>query len=254
MGGAVHRLVTQNTCYARAGNSRTARSIFSRKVAKNWGSCSNSVTRQLIGVIRPRGSSGCDVNGVSTIIFSAFRDFEGYRGSRNTKQKQVVFLRFRIHSLDHGVLHGRPAKNRWKVTASSGDPRLAIDDNYATTWILKPSKKPWLEVDLGEVTTLGGLEVYWGKQAAGAYGFESSLDGKTWAHLCRTRHGEGGQDVFAFPPAAARFVRWTCDNPEPERGQEIVQINLYGPADAASVLEEGRVAALGHAPVKLRHR
>ena len=150
------------------------------------------------------------------------------------------------------MLHGRPAKNRWKVTASSGDPRLAIDDNYATTWILKPSKKPWLEIDLGEVTTLGGLEVYWGKQAAGAYGFESSLDGKTWAHLCRTRHGEGGQDVFAFPPAAARFVRWTCDNPEPERGQEIVQINLYGPADAASVLEEGRVAALGHAPVKLR--
>ncbi len=144
-----------------------------------------------------------------------------------------------------------PRKNRWKVTASSGDPRLAIDDNYATTWILKPSKKPWLEIDLGEVTTLGGLEVYWGKQAAGVYGFESSLDGKTWAHLCRTRHGEGGQDVFAFPPAAARFVRWTCDNPEPERGQEIVQINLYGPTDAAAVLEEGRVAALGHAPIKL---
>ena len=95
------------------------------------------------------------------------------------------------------------------------------------------------------------LEVYWGKQAAGVYGFESSLDGKTWAHLCRTRHGEGGQDVFAFPPAAARFVRWTCDNPEPERGQEIVQINLYGPTDAAALLEEGRVAALGHAPIKL---
>jgi hypothetical protein len=36
--------------------------------------------------------------------------FEGYRGSRNTKQKQVVFLRFRIHSLDQGVLHGRPAE------------------------------------------------------------------------------------------------------------------------------------------------
>ena len=144
-----------------------------------------------------------------------------------------------------------PPKTRWKVTASSGDPRLAIDDNYATVWISKPSKKPWLEIDLGEVTALGGLEVYWGRQAAGNYRFESSLDGKAWTHLCRTRHGEGGQDVFAFPPAAARFVRWTCDNPEPERGQEIVEINLYGPADAASVLEEGRIAALGHAPVKL---
>jgi hypothetical protein len=144
-----------------------------------------------------------------------------------------------------------PPKNRWKVTASSGDPRLAIDENYATTWILEPSGQPWLEIDLGEVTTLGGLEIYWGKQAAERYAFESSLDGKTWMHLCRTRHGEGGQDVFAFPSAAARFVRWTCDNPVRERGQEIVQFNLYSPAGAASVLEEGRVAALGHAPVKL---
>ena len=65
-----------------------------------------------------------------------------------------------------------PPKSRWKVTASSGDPRLAIDDNYATTWILRPSKKPWLEIDLSEVTTLGGLEVYWGKQAARSYVLE----------------------------------------------------------------------------------
>ena len=130
-----------------------------------------------------------------------------------------------------------PPKNQWKVTASSGDPRLAIDDHYATAWISKPSEKPWLEIDLGEVATLGGLEVYWGKQAGKLYGFESSLDGMTWMYLCGTRHGEGGQDVFAFPPVAAKFLRWTYENPEPERGPEIVQINLYGPADAASVLD-----------------
>lgn len=33
---------------------------------------------------------------------------------------------------------------------------------------------------------------------------------------------------------------------------EIVEINLYGPAEASSVMEEGRVAALGHAPITLR--
>ena len=110
---------------------------------------------------------------------------------------------------------------------------------------------PWLEIDLGEPATLAGLEVYWGKHAPGAYAFKSSLDDKSWSHLCRTHHGEGGQDVFAFPPVAARFVRWTCDDPQPERGPEIVEFNLYGPTDAASVLEPGRVAALGHAPVRL---
>jgi F5/8 type C domain len=144
-----------------------------------------------------------------------------------------------------------PPKNQWKVTASSGDPRLAIDDHYAAAWISEPSRKPWLEIDLGKIATLGGLEVYWGNEAPDKYRFESSRDGKTWAHLCSTRHGEGGQNVFAFPPAAARFVRWTCENPALERGQEIIQINLYSPFAAASVLEEGRIAVLGHSPVKL---
>jgi F5/8 type C domain len=144
-----------------------------------------------------------------------------------------------------------PHKKQWKVTASSGDPRRAIDDYYSTTWICEPSEKPWLQIDLGRIATLSGLEVYWGKQSAETYGFESSVDSKAWTHLCSTRHGEGGQNVFAFPPMAARFVRWTYENPQPARGQEIVQINLYGPTDAASVREEGRIAALGHAPIKL---
>jgi hypothetical protein len=142
-------------------------------------------------------------------------------------------------------------KKLWKIRASSGKPRFAIDDKYATTWISEPSKKPWLEIDLGEIATLGGLEVYWGTRAAAVYGFESSLEGEVWAHLCSTRHGEGGLDVFAFPSVAARFVRWVFDNPDPEGGQEIVEINLYAPTDATSVVEAGRVAALGHAPVNL---
>jgi hypothetical protein len=144
-----------------------------------------------------------------------------------------------------------PQKDRWKATASSGDPRRAVDNRYATTWKAKPAKKPWLKIDLGKAATLAGLEVYWGQDAPVAYGFKSSLDGKRWTHLCRTRHGEGGQDVFAFPPVKARFVRWTCDDVLAERGKEIVEVNLYGPADAASVGEEGRVAALGYARVKL---
>lgn len=146
---------------------------------------------------------------------------------------------------------GVPSKSRWKATASSGAPQFAVDDRYATTWVSKSSKKTWLKIDLGKTATLAGLEVYWGKQAPVTYGFESSVDGKTWAHLCTTRHGEGGQDVFAFPPVAARTVRWTCSEPRPERGMEVVEINLYGPGDAASVTEKGRIAALGHCPVKV---
>ena len=66
-----------------------------------------------------------------------------------------------------------PSKDRWKATASSGDPRLAIDDRYATTWKSKPAKKPWLKIDLGKAATLAGLEVYWGADAPITYEFKS---------------------------------------------------------------------------------
>ena len=144
-----------------------------------------------------------------------------------------------------------PDKKLWKALASSGDARLAIDGQYATTWAPDPSKKPWLEIDLGDITTLGGVEVYWGAKSAVVYGFESSLEGEVWTRLCGTRHGEGGQDVFAFPPTEARLIRWAFDAPDPDQSVEIVEINLYAPAEAAAVLEEGRIAVLGRSPIKL---
>jgi hypothetical protein len=142
-----------------------------------------------------------------------------------------------------------PPKTSWRATASGGDPSLAADDRYTTTWMSAASKSPWIEIDLGAQASLGGLEVYWGRQTPTGYRFESSADRKVWSGFCRTRHGEGGQDVFAFPPVAARFVRLVCEPFEHEQSIEIVEVNLYDPAHAAKVLEPGRLDALGHAPV-----
>jgi F5/8 type C domain len=146
---------------------------------------------------------------------------------------------------------GVPHKSKWIVTASSGDPRLAIDDVYATAWNADASGSPWLQIDLSAVATLGGLEIYWGERAASALWFDSSLDGEKWARLCGTRHGEGGQDVLAFPPVEARYVRFACETKQTDRGLEIVEINIYAPENAASVREEGRISALGRGPIEI---
>ncbi len=144
-----------------------------------------------------------------------------------------------------------PAKAQWKVIASSGEASLAIDDRYATSWVSEPSVRAWLQIDLGRVVTLAGIEVYWGRSVADVYGFEASLNGQDWAPLCHTRHGEGGQNVFGFPPVEARYVRLTDQDLGPERVLDIVEINVYGPEDAIRVLEPGRIVALGQAPVTL---
>jgi hypothetical protein len=49
-------------------------------------------------------------------------------------------------------------------------------------------------------------------------------------HICSTRHVEGGQDVFAFPPVAGAARTLTCETPQPERGWKVVELNLYAPA------------------------
>ena len=144
---------------------------------------------------------------------------------------------------------GVPVKTLWTANAGSGDARLAIDDRYATSWFSEPSQNPWFEIDLGSPAELGGLEVYWGRQFAVVYDVEGSLDGATWFHLCGTRHGEGGQDVFAFPLTRARFVRWTGKDQASKKGTEGVEFNLYDPGKAARVLEGSAVDVLGRGPV-----
>ncbi|MFN5745869.1 MAG: discoidin domain-containing protein [Methylococcaceae bacterium] len=144
-----------------------------------------------------------------------------------------------------------PPKNQWIATASSGDPRAAFDQSYSTQWISAREEAPWLNIDLGKPVTLGGLEIYWGRQFTERYGIDASSDGENWTPLCATHHSEGGQNVFAFPPAEVRFLRWRCGRLGPEQWVEMVEINLYCPQDAASVREEGRLAVLGHAPITL---
>jgi hypothetical protein len=144
-----------------------------------------------------------------------------------------------------------PPKRQWRVAASSGDPERAVDDSYATAWRAEATGAAWFEINLGQAATLGGLEVYWGERWLETYRVAASLDANTWTDVCRTRHGEGGQNVFAFPPVEARFVRLIGAEPPGEGRPEIVEINLYAPDEAASVSEPGRIAALGHAAVKL---
>ena len=143
-----------------------------------------------------------------------------------------------------------PDKSRWKADRqrrrSEARHRRALRDELDCA----ARQEILVEIDLGEVAVLAGLEVYWGAHFPKAYGFETSIDGETWLHCCRTSYGEGGQDVFAFPAVAGRWLRLTCDEAGPQPA-EIVEINLYGMMDAAAVLEQRRVVALGFAPITL---
>ena len=111
-------------------------------------------------------------------------------------------------------------------------------------------EKPWLEIDLGAVATLGGLELYWGHHAPAAYDSRARRMARIGRAFVAPDMGKVGRKFSV----SRRQRLGSCAgavNPERRPGPEIVQINIYGPADAVSTLEAGRVAVLGHAPVRL---
>ncbi len=144
-----------------------------------------------------------------------------------------------------------PSKSRWRVSGSGSEAHFAVDDLYSTCWTPDAGGSLWLEIDLGESCTLGGLEVYWGTRFSKTFRIEASTDRQAWTLLCVTRYGEGGQDVFAFSATLARYVRWICEDPGDSAAPEIVEVNLYDPETAANVIEAGRIGALGCTPITI---
>lgn len=141
-----------------------------------------------------------------------------------------------------------PSKRQWRLSASSGDPSFVGDDAYGAAWAPDGRERAWLEIDLGDIATLGGLEIYWGDPAMQSYRISAWSDASGWVALCGLRHGEGGLDVFGFAPTNVRLLRLISDDPPGARGPAIVEINLHAPQDAASVLEPGQIRALSGAP------
>ncbi len=93
-----------------------------------------------------------------------------------------------------------PPKRQWRAAASSGDPQRAVDDSYATAWTAEAADRPWFEIDLGAVATLGGLEVYWGERAPANYRFASSLDGEGVVRVLPHAPWRGRTGRIRLPP------------------------------------------------------
>ena len=98
----------------------------------------------------------------------------------------------------------------------------------------------------GDWKSIGGKEL-----EAEKYTVEFSMTDAAGRFSAEPVTARVGQDVFAFPPASARFVRLMCEAALDSRGLEIFEINLYPPDQAAKVREDGRIAALGRGPIKI---
>ena len=83
----------------------------------------------------------------------------------------------------------------------------AFDGNWSTRWASQSSDPQWIEADYGSPKVISGVTIVWETAYGRSYKIQVSDDEKNWTDVYSTTTGDGGQDVIAFSPVTARYLR-----------------------------------------------
>jgi len=96
------------------------------------------------------------------------------------------------------------------VTASSvegpWEAGYAVDGDAGTRWSSEPADDEWIQVDLGSVVDVCGVDLAWEAAYGSAYEIQVSDDGATWTTAASVPDGDGGDDTVAVD-GSGRYVR-----------------------------------------------
>ena len=141
---------------------------------------------------------------------------------------------------------GRPATASSQDTANGRTAARVTDGNPTTRWAVAVGERTrpdsWVQVDLGEETTVGGVRLAWEASAGLRYLVQTSTDGVTWTTA--TAYGKAPADVnvarldtvdlvppgaTAPAPVTARYVRMQGVRGNPEYGYSLYHLRAFSP-------------------------
>jgi len=170
-------------------------------------------------------------------------------GSNNGKRWIKLDTRSNINfdkrkkTLIFPILESQPFKMfRLDITENMGESALQIADLclfedtvsrmdkmvYSSEWISKESDNQWIYVDLGAVSILNRVKLYWGENYAKAYRIEISNDCIRWNTVFETSSGDGKFDDIKLRPESARYVRMSGISSVKNKGYSLVEFEVYG--------------------------
>ncbi|MBN2737607.1 MAG: discoidin domain-containing protein [Spirochaetales bacterium] len=97
------------------------------------------------------------------------------------------------------------------VTASGfekagAEPEMAVDGNPFTRWASQTGDPGWITIDLGELTNITRVIVWWEAAYARQYQIQVSDDGDSWTDIHVEYNGDGGTDDLVVS-GTGRYVR-----------------------------------------------
>ncbi|WP_402468588.1 discoidin domain-containing protein [Isoptericola aurantiacus] len=104
---------------------------------------------------------------------------------------------------------GNAALDRPATASSTEGPwaaGYAVDGDTGTRWSSEPSDDEWIQVDLGSVVDVCGVDLSWEAAYGSAYEVRLSDDGSSWTTAATVTDGDGGDDTVAVD-GSGRYVR-----------------------------------------------
>lgn len=123
---------------------------------------------------------------------------------------------------------GRPATAS-SVEREDTPAAYATDGDGGTRWSSQHNDPQWICLDLGQARTISQMLLRWETAFATGYAIEVSLDGQQWRQVYVTDNGQGEEELIAFAPTPARYVRLAGRKRGTQYGYSLYTIGVYGP-------------------------
>lgn len=114
-------------------------------------------------------------------------------------------------------------------SVSNSDPAYAVDGSQGTRWESAwGNDTEWIYVDLGKVTNITGIKLYWEGAYAKEYKIQTSNDEEQWSDVYTNANCNGGNEDINLT-ANARYVRlYMTSKALTAYGYSLWEMSIYG--------------------------
>ncbi|WP_344926030.1 discoidin domain-containing protein [Streptosporangium carneum] len=124
---------------------------------------------------------------------------------------------------------GRPAASSSKESSSYSSGKAVDGDLTSTRWASQEGSDPqWIRVDLGAVSSISRVKLFWESAYGKAYKIQVSDDAAAWTTVYSTSDGDGGQDDLTGLSGSGRYVRLYGTARGTEYGYSLYEFQVFG--------------------------
>ncbi|MCP2246315.1 penicillin acylase family protein [Lentzea aerocolonigenes] len=147
--------------------------------------------------------------------------------NRPTYQQVVQFPSRRGQNIANLAVKATATASSHETGWNNLPPSNVLDGNLSSRWASDWSDNQWIQVDLGSVQRIGRAVLHWESAFGSGYRIELSNDGTNWRNVFSTSAGDGGDDVVAFTPQDARYLRMTGTQRATRYGYSLYELEVY---------------------------